>query len=156
MKGSFGKTKVPKVKATSRTTSRTRIRSWRWDQDAEGNAAVFDGVLCDSSSGQEVATGHPGAGSSSGSEFQKRYTGANRPFTKAGGVIFAGDECGRDVVWRLSREMEGSVLKWRVGGQVWLTYWPSNVDVIRTSHFETRVVQFCEEVDLPLIPGKAV
>lgn len=154
VKGSFGKTKAPKVKSTARTSSRTRIRNWRWDQDAEGNAAVFDGVLCDSNSGQEVATCRPVGGG--GSEFQRRYTGANRPFTKAGGVIFAGDECGRDVVWRLSREMEGSVLKWRVGGRIWLTYWPSNADVIRTRHFETRVVEFCDEVDLPLIPGKVV
>ncbi|KAK4747822.1 hypothetical protein SAY87_014408 [Trapa incisa] len=155
VKGSFGKTKVPKVKTLARTSSRTKIRNWRWDQDAEGNAAVFDGVLCDSNSGKEVAASRPPP-AGGGSQFQKSYTGANRPFTKAGGVVFAGSECGRDVVWRLSREMEGSVMKWRIGGQIWLTYWPSNTDVIRTSYHETRVVEFCDEVDLPLIPGKVV
>ncbi|XP_031395120.1 uncharacterized protein LOC116206393 [Punica granatum] len=155
VKGSFGKTKVPKVKTTARTSSRTRIRNWRWDQDAEGNAAVFDGVLCDSGTGREVATCRPG-GADGGSGFHKRYAGAQRPFTKTGGVIFAGDECGRSVVWRLSREMEGSVMKWRIGGQIWLTYWPNNNDVIRSSPFETRAVELCDEVDLPLIPGKVV
>ncbi|PKI71665.1 hypothetical protein CRG98_007988 [Punica granatum] len=155
IQGSFGKTKVPKVKTTARTSSRTRIRNWRWDQDAEGNAAVFDGVLCDSGTGREVATCRPG-GADGGSGFHKRYAGAQRPFTKTGGVIFAGDECGRSVVWRLSREMEGSVMKWRIGGQIWLTYWPNNNDVIRSSPFETRAVELCDEVDLPLIPGKVV
>ncbi|KAK4801307.1 hypothetical protein SAY86_021794 [Trapa natans] len=155
VKGSFGNTKVPKVKTMARTSSRTRIRNWRWDQDAEGNAAVFDGVLCDSNSGYEVVASRPPP-AGGGSEFQKRYTGANRRFTKGGGVVFAGSECGKDVVWRMSREMEGSVMKWRIGGQIWLTYWPSNADAIRTSHFETRVVEFCDEVDLPLIPRKVM
>ncbi|KAJ6409524.1 hypothetical protein OIU84_009093 [Salix udensis] len=63
----------------------------------------------------------------------------------------SGDEYGEEVEWRLGKEMEGSVLKWRLGGQVWVSYWPSEV---KSSHFETRCVEWCDEVDLPLIPAK--
>lgn len=153
VKGSFGKTKFPKIKATTMTSTRARMNNWRWDQDAEGNAAVFDASLCDNTSGIEVATWKPSTGGESnlGNNLQKRYTGVNRPFTKTGSIIFAGDEYGEEVGWRLSKDMEGSVLKWRIGGQVWLSYWPNEV---KSSNFETRCVEWCDEVDLPLIPGK--
>ncbi|XAR52881.1 hypothetical protein NMG60_11021200 [Bertholletia excelsa] len=153
LKGSFGKRKAPKVKATARTAMRTKMKNWRWDQDAEGNSAVFDAVLCDNTTGIEVATWRPpvGGGQQDGNNFRKRYSGASRAFTKSGGLVFAGDECGDEVAWRLSKEMEGSVLKWRVGCQVCLTYWPSEG---RSSYFENRCVEWCEEVDLPLIVGK--
>lgn len=151
LKGSFGKLKVPKVKAMARTTTRTRMKNWRWDQDAEGNAALFDAVLCDNTTGTKVATWKPSGGGSGRSEnnFRKRYAGANRSFTKSGGLVFAGDECG-GVGWRLGKEMEGSVLKWRVGCQIWLSYWPNEVSSL---YFETRCVEWCDEVDLPLIAG---
>ncbi|KAK9286313.1 hypothetical protein L1049_014703 [Liquidambar formosana] len=152
VKSSLGKSKVPRVKAMASTSTRTKTRNWRWDQDAEGNAAIFDWVLCDNTTGVEVATWKPSSGhdGKSGNNFQKRYTGANRPFTKTGSVVFTGDEYG-GAGWRLSKEMEGSVLKWRIGGQVWLSYWPNDV---KSSYFETRCVEWCDEVDLPLIPGK--
>ncbi|XP_058190234.1 uncharacterized protein LOC131307631 [Rhododendron vialii] len=151
LKGSFGKLKVPKVKAMARTTTRTRMKNWRWDQDAEGNAALFDAVLCDNTTGTEVATWKPsgGGGGRPENRFRKRYAGANRSFTKSGGLVFGGDECG-GVGWRLGKEMEGSVLKWRVGCQIWLSYWPNEVS---SSYFETRCVEWCDEVDLPLISG---
>ncbi|XP_059647851.1 uncharacterized protein LOC132294126 [Cornus florida] len=151
-KGSFGKSKFPKVKAMARTAMRTRMKTWRWDQDADGNAAIFDAILCDNSTGLEVSTWKPSSGDGEpGTGFRKRYTGARRRFTKTGGLVFARDECGEGVGWRLSKEMEGSVLKWRIGGQVWLSYWPNDV---KSSYFETRSVEWCDEVDLPLIPGQ--
>ncbi|KAH7575350.1 hypothetical protein JRO89_XS02G0089300 [Xanthoceras sorbifolium] len=143
VKGSFGKAKIPHVKARARTTTKTRMKNWRWDQDVEGNAAVFDAVLCDSMTGKEIAT------CNDSSSFRTRYSGSNRAFTKTGGLVFAGDEYGEGVGWRLSREMEGSVLKWRIGGEVWLSYWANNV---KSSYYETRCVEWCDEVDLPLIP----
>ncbi|CAL5329345.1 unnamed protein product [Camellia sinensis] len=152
MKGSFGNLKVPKVKAMARVATRTRVKNWRWDQDAEGNVALFDAILCDNNTGVEVATWKPSNGDSQmENNFRKRYAGANRPFTKAGGLVFAGDECGGGVGWRLGKEMEGSVLKWRIGCQVWLSYWPNGV---KSSYFETRRVEWSDEVDLPLIVGK--
>ncbi|XVF01343.1 hypothetical protein REPUB_Repub04eG0079700 [Reevesia pubescens] len=154
VKGSFGKSKTPHVKARARVSMKNKMKNWRWDQDAEGNSAVFDAVLCDNMTGHEIATwksfdnGNTGNGNNS---FQDGYYGVNRPFTKAGGLVFAGDDYGERVGWRLSREMEGSVLKWRIGGEVWLSYWPNNV---RSSYVETRCVEWCDEVDLPLIPAK--
>ena len=154
VKGDFEKsTQVSNVKASARSSRRTRTRSWRMDQDAEGNAALFDVVLYDNATGQEVATWKPtspkGDGPSHG--LRGRYVGANRPFTKNGSVIIAGDEYGEEVGWRLSKEMEGSVLKWRIGGEFWVSYLPNQA---KGSYFETRCVEWCDEVDLPLINGK--
>ncbi|KAJ6671163.1 hypothetical protein OIU85_014976 [Salix viminalis] len=151
--------RLPKVKTRSGMATKTRMKSWRWDQDVEGNAAVFDAVLYDNMTGQEVATVRKpvgdgnggGVGGRNGRSSGIRCNGPNRPFTKTGGVVFAGDEYGEEVEWRLGKEMEGSVLKWRLGGQVWVSYWPSEV---KSSHFETRCVEWCDEVDLPLIPAK--
>lgn len=153
MKGSFGKSKVPRMKAAMRMSTRTKKKNWRWDQDAEGNAAVFDAVLCDNVTGHEVATCNPSIGGSgeNNNGLRRRYNGANRSFTKTGSLVLSGDEYGNGVGWRLSREMEGSVLKWRIGGKVWLSYWPNEVN---SSYFETRCVEWCDEVDLPLIIGK--
>lgn len=152
LKGNYGNTKIPKVKARARMTTKTRMRNWRWDQDVEGNAAVFDAVLCDNTTGQELPTWKCDNNGDGGSRsFRNRYSGANRPFTKSGGLVFGRDEYGEGVTWRLSREMEGSVLKWRIGGQIWLSYWPNNV---KSSYFETRCIDWCDEVDLPLIAGK--
>lgn len=150
MKSSFGKLKMPKVKAMTRTVMRSKMRNWRWDQNEEGNVANFEAILCDNTSGVEVAT------SVDGNNFRRRYRGANRVFTKSGSLIFSGNnECGERVEWRLKKEMEGSVLKWRMGGQVWLSYWPNEVVLnTTTSYFETRCVEWCDEVDLPLIPTK--
>ncbi|XVE49268.1 hypothetical protein DITRI_Ditri01bG0069300 [Diplodiscus trichospermus] len=154
VKESFRNSKTPDIKARTRVSMTSKIKNWRWDQDAEGNAAVFDAVLCDNVTGHEIATWKSFDNVNSGngnSSFQNRYYGANRPFTKAGGLVLAGDDYGERVGWRLSREMEGSVLKWRIGGEVWLSYWPND---IRSSYVETRCVEWCDEVDLPLIPTK--
>lgn len=153
----FGKSnnKTPdvKVKAEARMATRTKLKNWRWDQDVEGNAAIYDAVLCDNNTGNEIATWRPSSAAAGGGS-RTFKGGASRAFTKSGGVIFtSGDGEWKDGVvrWRLNKEMEGSVLKWRIGGQVWLTYWPND---IKTSYNETRFVEWCDEVDLPLIPSK--
>ncbi|XP_062089898.1 uncharacterized protein LOC133796413 [Humulus lupulus] len=152
VKGSFGNSKSPKMKTMARTSTRAKQSNWRWDQDAEGNAAVFDAVLHDNTTGQEVAARRSrAAGSGDYEGLRERYSGTNRVFTKKGGLILAGDEYGQGVGWRLSKETEGSVLKWRIGGQVWLSYSPNQ---IKSSYFESRSVEWCDEVDLPLIPSK--
>ncbi|KAL6964064.1 hypothetical protein U1Q18_035119 [Sarracenia purpurea var. burkii] len=149
LKSNFGKLRAPKLKAMARTAARTRVRNWRWDQDADGNAAVFEASLCDTTTGVEVAAWEEadGGGGGPGNSFRRRYGGANRAFTKSGGWVVAGEECG-GVGWRLRKEMEGKVLKWRIGCEIWVSYWPNHV---RSSYFETRCVEWCHEVDLPLI-----
>uniref|UniRef100_A0A2P2QLT2 Uncharacterized protein MANES_17G116700 n=1 Tax=Rhizophora mucronata TaxID=61149 RepID=A0A2P2QLT2_RHIMU len=152
IKGSYGKSKVPNVKTRAKMAARTRMKNWRWDQDVEGNAAIFDAILYDNTIGHEVATPKPiDMNSSTVNGAVNKYSGPHRPFTKTGGLVFAGDEFGEGVRWRLSKEMEGSVLKWRIGGQVWVSYLPN---AVKSSFSESRCVEWCDEVDLPLIPGK--
>ncbi|CAH8319326.1 unnamed protein product [Eruca vesicaria subsp. sativa] len=140
LKGKFwkGKGKVaPRVKARARMSTRRKIKDWRTEQESEGNAAVFDAVLYDRESGQEVMTVKPS------------QEGLKNVFTKSRGMVFGRDEYGDGAEWRVGREMEGSVLKWRMGGKIWLTYWPNK---LCTSFYETRCVEWCDEVDLPLVP----
>ncbi|KAK9109315.1 hypothetical protein Sjap_017375 [Stephania japonica] len=93
----------PTVRIKARSSRRRKVRDWWWGQDAEGNAAVFEGVLMmrDKAGGGEGAT----------------WNGVG-PGGRRGGLVFAGEEYGEGVVWRLNREMEGSVLKWRMGGKL--------------------------------------
>jgi hypothetical protein len=148
VKGNLEKSKISKVKAWARSSSRRRISSWRMDQEAEGNAAIFDVVLYDNTTGEEVGTWR---GQHDDDGLRGRYDGANRVFTKKGSVVIAGDEYGEEVGWRISKEMEGSVLKWRIGGEFWVTYSPNQTKTKLPSYSETRCVQWCDEVDLPLI-----
>nr|GMC81073.1 Epstein-Barr nuclear antigen 2 like [Ipomoea batatas] len=155
-KGSFGDSKVPKMKAVARMATKTKMKNWRWDQDAEGNAVVYDATLCDNQTGIEVATWKPDNGDDGPTgvvmnNLGRRYRGANRGFTKKGSLVIAGEESGTGVGWRLSKEMVGSVLKWRIGGEVWLTYWPNHVN---TSYYETRCVEWCDEVVQPVAMEK--
>ncbi|KAJ8763342.1 hypothetical protein K2173_002225 [Erythroxylum novogranatense] len=155
VKGSFGKSKAPMVKTRAKMATRTKMRNWRWDQDVEGNAAIFDAVLYDNM-GHEIVACKPRSNINDGGsahviDVSCAFDGPNRPYTKTRGLVFAGDDYGEGIGWRLSKEMEGSVLKWRIGGQVWVSYWPKEV---KSSHYETRCVEWCDEVDLPLISSK--
>lgn len=149
--GSFGNSKAHKVKAMEKKATRAKIKNWRWDQDVEGNVAIFDASLCDTTTGVEVAMWNPLIGGQIGADFRNRYTGGGRGFTKSGGLVVSGAECGGSVGWRMSKDMEGSVLKWRIGGKIWVTYLANNA---RSSYYETRCIEWCDEVDLPIIPSK--
>lgn len=151
VKGNTGNPKVPVVKAIATSSTRTKTRSWSCEQDVEGNAVIFEAILHDDESDMEIAAWRPNNGGSPKGGMKKRYTTGSRVFNRSGGLLLAGDEYGDWVSWRVSKEMEGSVLKWRMGGKAWLSYWPNNV---KTDFFETRCVDWCEEVDLPLIQGK--
>lgn len=69
-------------------------------------------------------------------------------FIKSGGMVFGRDEYGDGVEWRVGREMEGSVLKWRMGGKIWLIYWLNKLCIL---FYEIRCVEWCDEVDLFLV-----
>ncbi|KAK6156078.1 hypothetical protein DH2020_010326 [Rehmannia glutinosa] len=75
---------------------------------------------------------------------------ANRPFTRQGGVIFAGDEYGEGVSWKVDRGCMGSggVMEWEIKGWIWVTYWPNKH---RTFYTETRKLEFREVVHLTLV-----
>ncbi|GAB2219825.1 hypothetical protein Droror1_Dr00007462 [Drosera rotundifolia] len=154
MKGSFAKTKIPKIKALARTTTRMKMKNWRCDQDVEGNTVIYDAIFCDNKTGLEVYNMKPlpskdvNAKQRFGDNLRDRYRGADRPFLKSGGLILGGDQCKGEAKWRLSKGMEESVLKWRIGGRVWMSYWPNNIE---SSYHETRCIEWCHEIDLPLV-----
>eukprot|EP00268_Persea_americana_P017139 TRINITY_DN18206_c0_g1_i1.p1 TRINITY_DN18206_c0_g1~~TRINITY_DN18206_c0_g1_i1.p1 ORF type:complete len:526 (+),score=21.17 TRINITY_DN18206_c0_g1_i1:299-1876(+) len=153
VKGSFGKSKSSKAKAMVKSSTRVRRRDWRWEQHADGNTAIFEGVLCNYENGAKAATWQPRTGSNG--EVGPRGGVQRRCWN--GGLVFAGDEYGEEVSWRMGREevmreMDGGdLLKWRLGGKIWLSYWPCDSE---NSHYETRSVEWCEEVKLPLASGK--
>ncbi|CAI9786287.1 unnamed protein product [Fraxinus pennsylvanica] len=125
LKGTYGKSKVPKVKTMTRMASSTKMKNCRWYQDVEGNVATFDAVLCDNATGTEIAAWK--ASNDCGVQFQKQYTGGGRRSLNLG-LIFSGEEYKDGVGWRLSKEMEGSVLKWRIGARAWMTYLPNDIN----------------------------
>ena len=147
--GYDGSSKFPRVKAVARSFGRLRARSWRWEQEAEGNLAVFDGVLCDPATGVEAASWRPGAATADPrGAMRRRYAGPGRAFSKGGGLVVAGDELGQWVSWRVGKEMEGETMTWRVGAKVWVTYWPNE---LKSSYVETRSVEWHHEVEFPLV-----
>uniref|UniRef100_A0ACD5XYY2 Uncharacterized protein n=1 Tax=Avena sativa TaxID=4498 RepID=A0ACD5XYY2_AVESA len=161
VKGAFsGATKLassnggPRVKAKMRTSARTRNRSWRWEQEAEGSAGVFEGVLCDPVTGTEVSAWCAGANGGAAGEadprngMRRRYAGPRRAFSKMRGLVVASDELPEEVTWRVGREAEGRTMRWRVGLRAWVSYLPNEV---RSRHFESRCVEWAHEVDLPLV-----
>lgn len=161
VKGAFsGATKLangnggvpPRIKAKMRSSVRTRNRSWRWEQEAEGSAGVFEGVLCDPVTGTEVSAWRAVSGGTGAADplngMRRRYGGPGRAFSKMRGLVVAGDELPEEVTWRVGREAEGRTVRWRVGLKAWVSYLPNEV---RSQHFETRCVEWAHEVELPLV-----
>jgi hypothetical protein len=149
-----GNMNAPRMKAKMRSSARTHSRSWRWEQEAEGSAGVFEGVLYDPVTGTEVSAWRPGIGGGAGAAdprngMRRRYGGPGRAFSKMRGLVVAGDELPEEMTWRVGREEEGRTLRWRLGLKAWVSYLPNEV---RSRHFETRCVEWAHEVELPLVP----
>lgn len=147
---------APRMKAKMRSSARTSFRSWRWEQEAEGSAGVFEGVLHVPVTGAEVSAWRPGTGGGGGTGatgqrngMRRRYEGSGRAFSKMRGLVVAGDELPEEMTWRVGREAEGRTLRWRLGLKAWVSYLPNEV---RSRHSETRCVEWAHEVDLPLVP----
>ncbi|CAL9115944.1 unnamed protein product [Musa textilis] len=147
--------KAAGVKVTARTVTRARGRSWLREQEAEGGAGVFDGVLHDGATGAEVAASWPEDGAGGGRADRRagmrlRYSGSGRAFRKAGGVVVTGDELPEVIEWRVGREMKGRVARWRLGVRAWVSYFANEV---KTGYCETRSVEWREDVDFALVAG---
>ncbi|XP_006664886.1 uncharacterized protein LOC102708677 [Oryza brachyantha] len=144
---------LPRVKAKMRSSARRCNRSWRWEQEAEGSAGVFEGVLCDPVTGTEIASWRDSNGGTAGAAdprngMRRRYGGPGRAFTKMWGLVVAGDDLPEEVTWRVGMEAEGRTVPWRVGLKAWVSYMPNGV---RSRHFETRCIEWAHEVELPLV-----
>ena len=112
-----------------------------------GYSANLNWFLHDSVDGKEVLSSKPSkfAMLNPKSWFKNRYSSAYRPFNKEGGVIFAGDEYGEKVWWKVDKGAIGKTMEWEIRGWIWLTYWP-NKRV--TFYNETRRLEFREIVHL--------
>nr|GLL44452.1 uncharacterized protein LOC109177370 [Ipomoea trifida] len=126
------------------------LKPWKFEQSVKGDSTYLNWFLHDSVDGREVfsskpsklALVHPKAW------FKNRYSSAHRPFTKHGGVIFAGDEYGEKVVWKVDKSTMGRTMEWELKGWVWLTYWPNKH---RTFYTETRMAKFTQLLHLTLV-----
>ncbi|KAK6135743.1 hypothetical protein DH2020_030523 [Rehmannia glutinosa] len=132
-------------------TITTSLKPWKFEQSVYGNTANLNWFLHDSVDGREVFSSKPSklALLHPKAWFKNRYSNANRPFTRQGGVIFAGDEYGEGVSWKVDRGCMGSggVMEWEIKGWIWVTYWPNKH---RTFYTETRKLEFREVVHLTL------
>ncbi|KAL6509364.1 hypothetical protein OROGR_022674 [Orobanche gracilis] len=135
-------------------TITTSMKPWKFEQSVYGNSANLNWFLHDRMDGREVFSSKPSkcALLHPKAWFKNRYSNAGRPFTRQGGVIFAGDEYGESVSWKVDRSCciggGGGVMDWEIKGWIWVTYWPNRH---RTFYTETRRLEFREVVHLTLI-----
>ncbi|XP_008804150.1 uncharacterized protein LOC103717503 [Phoenix dactylifera] len=136
-----------KVSATETVTM--SMKPWKFEQSAHGGSAILNWFLRDGVHGREVFSSKPSKLSllQPRTWFRDRYSSAYRPFTKRGGVIFAGDEYGESVWWKVCGGALGKKMEWEIKGWIWLTYWPNRQ---RTFYSETRRLEFREMLYLPL------
>lgn len=150
LKGSIeGSRVLPTLKASAIAGSTVNLSSWKFEQSGEGNKGTLEWTLYDNMNGKEVATHKPSVGALMDPKgwFRDRYCKANRPFTAKGGVVFASDEYGQSMRWLFKRNLEGKNVKWNVRACIWVSYWPN---VYKTLYCESRYLEVCNQVELPL------
>lgn len=125
------------------------LKPWKFEQSVYGNSGNLNWYLHDSVNGREVFSSKPSMFSllNPRAWFKNRYKNVYRPFTRQGGIIFADDEYGENVVWKVDKSARGKVMEWEIRGWIWLTYWPNKH---RTFYTETRRLEFREIVNLTL------
>ncbi|KAI3720991.1 hypothetical protein L2E82_31991 [Cichorium intybus] len=127
----------------------TSLKPWKFEQSVNGYSGSFNWFLHDSVNGREVFSSKPSkvALIQPKSWFRNRYSSAYRPFTRQGGVIFAGDEYGERVLWKVGKGALGQTMEFEAKGSIWLTYWPNKY---KTFYTETRRLDFSEILRLTL------
>lgn len=134
--------------AAGETTS-TVMKPWKFEESAIGDSGSLSWYLHDTNDGREVFASKPSpmALFKPNAWFKHRYSNAHRPFTRRGGVVFAKDEYGETVCWKVLRSAVGKRMEWEVSGSIGLTYWPNKY---RTFYNETRRAEFRETLQLTL------
>lgn len=135
------------LKVTAGESTTMSLKPWKFEESVYGYSANLNWFLHDSISGKEVFSSKPSkcALINPRSWFRDRYSRAYRPFTRQGGVVFAGDEYGERVWWKVDKGAMGKTMEWEIRGWVWLTYWPNKH---KTFYHETRRFEFRETVHL--------
>ncbi|KAK7276438.1 hypothetical protein RIF29_17577 [Crotalaria pallida] len=123
------------------------LKPWKFEQTVYGYSANLNWILHDTVDGKEVFSSKPSKISliNPKSWFKDRYSSAYRPFTRQGGIIFAGDEYGESVCWKVDKSAMGKTMEWEIRGWIWLTYLPNKY---KTLYNETRRLEFRETVYL--------
>ncbi|KFK28103.1 hypothetical protein AALP_AA8G472900 [Arabis alpina] len=148
IEGSFDPPNSLGLRVAGREASTMTMTPWKFEQSVLGYTANLNWILYDSSvGGREVFTTKPSRCSimSPRSWFKDRYARAYRSFTRRGGVIFAGDEYGESVVWKIGKGAMGRRMEWEIKGFIWLTYWPNKY---KTFYHETRRLDFTQLLHL--------
>lgn len=136
------------ISLSAHETVTRSMKPWKFEHSVHGNTASLSWFLHgDGGGGREVFSSEPPKLElfQPRSWFRNRYTSPSRPFTRNGGVIFAGDEYGEAVCWRMGAAAAGKTMEWEIKGRIWVTYWPNKK---RTLHTETRRVEFRELLHL--------
>lgn len=135
---------------SSAETTTLTLKPWKFEQSVWGNSGKLNWFLHDSADGREVFSSKPSkfAMIHPKAWFKNRYSSVYRPFTREGGVVFAGDEYGESVSWKVDKGCMGRSMEWEIKGWIWLTYWPNKH---RSLYSETRRLEFREILELTLL-----
>ena len=149
LEGSFDPPNSLGLKVSVGETMTMSLKPWKFEQSVYGNSAILNWFLHDTGDGREVFSSQPSkmAFIQPKAWFKNRYSSAYRPFTRQGGVIFAHDEYGDNVWWKVDKGAMGRTMEWEIKGWIWLTYWPNKH---RTFYNETRRLEFRENLPLTL------
>eukprot|EP01018_Ginkgo_biloba_P038579 Gb_39272 [translate_table: standard] len=139
----------PGLKASDSVASTIKIDHWSFEQSSRGKDGTLEWTLYDTVNGKEVTSSKPPKSRVLDPKtwFKDGYSKAYRPFTKQGGVVFASDNYGQTLTWRLHKSIEGKALEWHVRGTIWLAYWPNTYN---TYYCETRYHEYCQMVEITL------
>ncbi|XP_020237239.1 uncharacterized protein LOC109816581 [Cajanus cajan] len=147
VEASFEASKPLGLKVSAGESATVSLKPWKFEESVYGYSANLNWFLHDIMDGKEVFSSKPSkfAMLNPKSWFKNRYSSAYRPFTRQGGVIFAGDEYGDKVWWKVDKGAVGKTMEWEIRGWIWLTYLPNK----RVTFFnETRRLEFREIVHL--------
>ncbi|XP_021824779.1 uncharacterized protein LOC110765848 [Prunus avium] len=137
------------LKVSAGETITMSLKPWKFEESVYGYSAKLNWFLHDSVDGREVFSSKPSkfALINPKAWFKDRYSSAYRPFTRQGGIIFAGDEYGEGVWWKVDKAAMGRTMDWEIRGWIWLTYWPNKH---KTFYTETRRLEFREILTLTI------
>ncbi|KAL2896050.1 4-diphosphocytidyl-2-C-methyl-D-erythritol kinase chloroplastic [Bienertia sinuspersici] len=150
VEGSFEPNKLG-IQVSAAETTTTIFKPWKFEETATGDTGGLNWFLHDSNDGREVFSSKPSPMTlfQPKAWFRHRYSSAYRPFTRQGGVIFAGDQYGETVCWKVDKSAMGKkATEWELAGSIGLTYWPNRY---RTFYNETRRAEFRETVQLSFV-----
>ncbi|KNA11169.1 hypothetical protein SOVF_137790 [Spinacia oleracea] len=151
IEGSFEPLNKVGVQVSAGETTTRVFKPWKFEETAKGDSGGLNWFLHDSNDGREVFSSKPSPMKMFQPKawFKHRYSNAYRPFTRQGGVIFAGDQYGETVCWKVDKSAIGKrSMEWELSGCIGLTYWPNRY---RTLYNETRRAEFKETLQLTLV-----